>query len=356
MTSHFRVAHVAPIYSPIPPRGYGGIERVIDELLEAQQRIGMVNLRLYAPSDSRASVETRSVIPSCRSLARRIPLAEVANIQRRHYSFALRDAQDCDIIHAHGTWVLPYARLTNKPIVLTVYTDTSDPLVQEELRNVPAHVILVANSRRTQEKLPGAPWRAVVLEGVLPERYPYTSQKGTGLVFVGEMVPKKGPHLAIQVAKTLGLPLTLIGYRMSQAQPERVVRAREEYWQTEIAPYLDNSQVRSLGEMGEERLEYVKHAAAVLCPIQWEEPFGRVMAEAMACGTPVVAFRRGAAEEVIRHGVTGFVVDTLDEMINAVHQIRKICPEACREHVKQHLHMERVAPDYLAIYTEASGR
>jgi glycosyltransferase involved in cell wall biosynthesis len=108
--------------------------------------------------------------------------------------------------------------------------------------------------------------------------------------------------------------------------------------------------------MGEERLEYIRHAAAVLCPIQWEEPFGRVMAEAMACGTPVVAFRRGAAEEVIRNGVTGFVVDTLGELIDAVRHIHEIRPEACREHVRQHLHMERVARDYLVIYTEVSGR
>jgi len=169
---------------------------------------------------------------------------------------------------------------------------------------------------------------------------------------VGEMVPKKGPHVAIQVAKTLGIPLVLIGRQRPQYQPDEIVRAREAYWQTEIAPHLDDSQVRYLGEMGEERLEYMRHAAAVLCPIRWEEPFGRVMAEAMACGTPVVAFRRGAAEEVIQNGVTGFVVDTFDEMVNAVRQIHEIRPEACREHVKQHLHMERVARDYLSIYSK----
>jgi len=351
MPQKFKVAHIAPIYSPIPPRGYGGVERVVDELIEAQQQIGISDLRLYAPSDSTARVETHSIMPSCRSLIRRIPVDEVAEIERRHYSFAITDAHDCDIIHAHGTWILPYARLTKKPIVLSVYTDTSEPSVQKELSDIPAHVVLIANSRRTQEKYPEAPWRRAILEGVLPERYPYKDKKGSGLVFVGDMVPKKGPHLAIKVAKALGLHLTLIGYRQSQARPENVVREREAYWQTEIAPYLDD-QICSLGEMGVERLDYINQAAAVLCPIQWEEPFGRIMAESMACGTPVIAFRRGAAEEVIQNGITGFVVDTLDEMISAVLQLHTISPEACREHVKKNLNMERVARNYLQLYLE----
>jgi glycosyltransferase involved in cell wall biosynthesis len=350
MIPSIKVAHIAPIYYPIPTPGYGGVERVIDELLEAQHRIGLDRTRLYATSDSSVDVETRSAISSCHSLKRHVLLEEIADMEHCHYSFALTNSEDCDIIHAHGTWVLPYARLTRRPIVLSVYTDTADPSVRAELQDIPAHVALVANSRRTREKFPEAPWQDVVLEGVIPERYPYQSQKGDFLLFVGAMIPRKGPHLAIQTAKTLGLPLVLIGPQKPMHEPKEVILAQEIYWQTEIAPYLQGDRIKFLGEMGEERLDYIREAKAVLCPIQWEEPFGRIFAESMACGTPVVAFRCGAVEEVIQDRMTGFVVDTLDEMIHAVQHIGEIDPASCREHVRQHLHMERVARDYLSIY------
>ena len=352
MSSQIKVAHIAPIYYPIPTPGYGGVERVIDELIEAQQHIGMTRIRLYATSDSNTNVETRSTIPSCYSINRHISFAEIADMERKHYSFALADAQDCDIIHAHGTWILPVVHLTSKPVILSIYTDTADPLVQAELSHIPEHVKPIANSCRTKEKLPNIAWEGTVLEGVIPKRYPFEAEKEEGLVFVGSMIPRKGPHIAIQVAEALDLPLTLIGPRKPMHEPEEVIIAQEKYWQGYIAPYLDNAQIRFLGEMGKERLEYVKRAKAVLCPIQWEEPFGRIIAEAMACGTPVVAFRRGAIKEVIQHGVTGFVVDTCDEMIDAIRHINQIRPEACRDHVEQNLHMERVARDYLSFYSK----
>lgn len=345
-----KVSHISPIYAQVPPLGYGGIERVIYELIECQKRLGQYSLSLYGPSDSNVNVELRSTISSFRSIKRSTGLNVLKDLEQRHYKFACTDSTDINILHAHGTWILPYVHLTNKPVVVSIYTDTSNPIVQQSLKDVPNNVYLIANSQRTHDKFKEARWHGVVLEGVMLERYPFSKEKNNELLFVGELTQNKGCHIAIQVALHLGMKLKIIGRKKILDVPEEEVRSQQNYVANEIDPYINDKQIQYLGEMGEERLEYIKNSKIVLCPILWEEPFGRIMTESMACGTPVVAMRRGAAPEVISDGVSGFIVDDFNGMVDAVRQARWLNPINCRKHVYENLNMRRVAEQYSSIY------
>lgn len=345
-----KIAHIAHINFPIPPSGYGGIERVIDEMIQCQVRVGGCDIALYAPSDSRIAVDLRAVVSSYQSLQQELTPQEIMELERQHYTFACTYSDDCALLHAHEHHILSYAHLTDKPLLLSLYADTSNPEMQAILQARPANVFLVANSESTRANFVEAGWFGVVLEGIMLEKYPYHAEKSDELVFVGLLMPHKGAHIAIQVALQTGLKLKLIGRKTLVSAPASVRKIQETYMKTEIEPYIDNKQITYLGEMGEERLEHIKRARAVLCPIQWEEPFGRIMAESMACGTPVVAMRRGAAPEVVRDGVSGFIVEDISSMVAAVREVHRLEPAACREHVRQHLNMERVAQQYLDLY------
>lgn len=350
-----QVAHIAPIYEAVPPPGYGGVERVIEELTATQRRQGQAEVVLYGTSDSVVEVPLRSVLPSCGPLGYLLSPSETVELERRHYAYACQSSTDCQILHVHGTWMLPYVGLTSAPIVLSVYTDTSDWAVQAQLKAAPPHVHLIANSASTRAKCVTVPWAATVLEGVAPERYPFSDKKGDRLLFVGKLVPQKGVHVAIQVALCAGFGLDIIGPSAVQGVSEAEISAQRDYVQTRVLPYVDSTQVRYLGELGTERLAYLSKAIATLCPIAWDEPFGRIMAESMACGTPVIAFRRGAVPEVVVDGQTGFIVDDLGAMVDAVRQVRHLSPATCRAHVLAHLNMERVAARYVQVYADVLG-
>jgi glycosyltransferase involved in cell wall biosynthesis len=347
-----RVAHIAPVVTAIPPSGHGSIERVIEELHAFQVRDGSVHSVVYASSDSSLAPGLRGRVPSLRSRSERPPAELVRRLEREHYRWACADARDVDVLHAHGLWVLEHCAAAAAPIVVSVYADTSQPEVQEELAERRDGVHLVANSASTRAKFPDAPWFGTVLEGVAPERYPFRARKEDFFVFVGDLRPKKGCHLAIAVARELGVPLKIIGRRCVAELPERA-GAYDAYFDEHVAPHLDR-QIEYLGELGEERLVYLGAARALLAPICWDEPFGRIFAEALACGTPVITFRRGAAEEVVAPG-TGFVVDTLEEMVRAAARAGTVSPVACRQHVLDRLDVSRVAAEYLSIYARVAG-
>jgi len=201
-----------------------------------------------------------------------------------------------------------------------------------------------------------ASWYDTVLEGVAADNYPYCANKTEDLVFVGELVPHKGVHLAIQAAQRLGRNLKIIGRSRVLDVPEEARKNQAEYLDTQVLPYIDGIRISYLGELGNERLEHVRRAKAVLCPIQWEEPFGRIMAESMACGTPVIAMNRGAVPEVIADGKSGFIVHDLDELIEAVKSVHVLNPADCREHVETRLSMKRVADHYIKMYEQIRAK
>jgi glycosyltransferase involved in cell wall biosynthesis len=173
--------------------------------------------------------------------------------------------------------------------------------------------------------------------------YPFNSGKRDGyLLFLSRMSPEKGPHLAIEVARRLGMPLVLAG---------NVNDVDQEYFCTQVQPHLDGSLVRYVGEADYKgKRELLSRAYCLLAPITWPEPFGLFMVEAMACGTPVLAFNRGSAPEVVQHGVTGFVVDTLEEMVEAAHQVDRLDPRACRQYTECHFNVHRMVDDYEVAY------
>jgi glycosyltransferase involved in cell wall biosynthesis len=352
MDRRIRVAHLAPVVTAIPPAGHGSIERVIEELHAFQVRDGRVGSVVYASSDSTLAPGLRGRVPSLRSRSERPPAELVRRLEHEHYRWACADATDVDVLHAHGLWVLDHCDGAAVPIVLSVYADTSQAEVQAELGELRDGVHLVANSASTRAKFAAAPWFATVLEGVAPERYPFRARKEDFFLFLGDLRPKKGCHLAIAVARELGAPLKIIGRRCVAELPERA-RAYDAYFEEQVAPHL-GGQVEYLGELGEERLAYLAAARALLAPICWDEPFGRVFAEALACGTPVVTFRRGAAPEVVAPG-TGFVVDTVEQMVEAAARVGTISPAACRRHALSRLNVSRVAAEYLDIYARAAG-
>jgi glycosyltransferase involved in cell wall biosynthesis len=341
-----RVAHIAPVVTAIPPAGHGSIERVVEELNAFQTGDGTVETVVYASSDS-ALPALRSRVPSLRSMDERPAEELVRRLEREHYAWACADATDVDVLHAHGVWILDHCAAAARPIVVSVYTDTSQPEVQAELAGSRRGVHLVANSASTRSKFPGGAWSGTVLEGVAPERYPFRAVKDDFFVFLGDLRPKKGCHIAIAVARELGARLEIIGRRSIAEVPERA-GAYETYFAEQVAPHLGRG-VEYLGELGDERLEHLAAAKALVAPICWDEPFGRVFAEALACGTPVVTFRRGAADEVVAPG-TGFVVDSVAQMVEAAARVGTISPDACRQHAVERLNVARVASEYLAIY------
>ena len=356
-----KVAHVAPIFSTVPPQGYGGVERVIEELTATQVSIpdGDLDVVVVASSDSRPSAPTVGRHESIRGRMPPPTLDETFDELRRHYLWAYEVADELgvDIVHLHGPWGLEYRPETEtvgRPVVVSIYDDTRRPDVTDPLLSVSAPFHLVANSESQRAKAPFVPWYDVVLEGIVPARYPFQKVKGDYCCFVGELVHDKGLDIAIDVAAAAGVPLKVIGRPKMLDVPQALVDEQQAYLDRVLRPRLGRS-VEYLGELGEERLAVLGGAMALLAPARAEEPFGRVSAEAMACGTPVISFAYGSTPEIVDHGVSGFSVTTADEMVEALRRAPTLDPGACRAHVERVLDMDRVAHSYGRIYRSLVG-
>jgi glycosyltransferase involved in cell wall biosynthesis len=353
------VAHIAPIFATVPPVGYGGVERVIEELAATQVEVCEgVDVLVLASSDSRPTARSAGRYESIRSRDPALSIDETFEEMRRHYRWAFDEAErlGADLAHLHGPWGLEYfPQQLPMRSVASIYDDTSRPDVHEPLLSPPAGAYLVANSESTREKAAAVPWFATVLEGVLVDRYPAVDDPEPYCCFVGELLPDKGLDIAVSVARAARMPLKIIGRpRMLDVAPE-LVAEQQDFLDRLVFPYVDGSTVEYLGELGEDRLPVVANASALLAPIRIDEPFGRAMAEAMACGTPVVAFRRGSVPEILEHGVSGFAVSTVSEMVDGLERVRSLDRARCRAHVRERLNMRRVAMSYAAVYGDVAA-
>jgi glycosyltransferase involved in cell wall biosynthesis len=333
-----RIAQVAPLFESVPPRMYGGTERIVAYLTEGLVEQGH-EVTLYASADSVTRATLRPCVPEALRLSGRgDPVAaHMLQIER-----VAQDAHEFDIIHFHNDWLhFPVSRRIATPSLTTLHGRLDHDHLGElydEFCDRP--VVSVSSAQRGP--LPQACWAGTVHHGLPPDLHRPIDAERDYLAFLGRVSPEKGLDRAIDIAVGAGLPLRI------GAKVDADDRA---YFEREIRHLLSHPLVSFVGEIGDdEKTEFLGRAKALLFPIEWPEPFGLVMIEAFACGTPVVALRWGSVNEVMQDGVTGFVVDDTDDAIAAVDRIDTIDRGGVRAAFESRFTADRMVDDYLEIY------
>ena len=334
-----RIAQVAPLYESVPPKYYGGTERVVSYLAEELIRQGH-EVTLFASGDS---VTRARLVAACqRSLRLDKHCIDQMAYQILMLERVFQRAAEFDIVHFHVDYLhFPLSRRQPITHVTTLHgrLDIPDlvPLYRE-FRDMP--VISISNEQR--EPLPWANWQATVYHGVPTSLYQFRSEPGSYLAFLGRISPEKRVDRAIKIAKQAQIPLKIAA---------KVDPVDKDYFENAVKPLLRHPLVEFVGEIGDgEKDEFLGTAYALLLPIDWPEPFGLVMIEAMACGTPVIARRRGAVPEVMEEGHTGFIVRNLEEAVEAVRRVPELNRKRCREFFEKRFTATRMAHDYLRVY------
>jgi glycosyltransferase involved in cell wall biosynthesis len=340
-----RIAQIAPLYESVPPKYYGGTERVVSYLTEELVRKGH-DVTLFASGDS---VTAAHLVPCC---PRSLRLDENCVDQMAHHVLALEHvvqrAHEFDVVHFHVDYLhYPLSRRASYVHLTTLHgrLDTRDlePLYRE-FRDMP----LVSISDAQRKPLEWANWQATVHHGLPPELYPYRDAPGEYLAFLGRFSPEKRADRAIEIARRCQVPLKIAA---------KVDPADRRYFDEVVRPLLDDPMVECIGEIGEDaKADFLGHARALVFPIDWPEPFGLVMIEAMACGTPVIAFPQGSVPEILEDGRTGFVVGTIDEAVAAVHRLPELSRRGCREAFEERFTVSRMAEGYVRLYERLTAR
>ena len=338
-----RIALIAPPWAPIPPQGYGGIEVVLDHLAVGLQAAGH-ELLLVTTGDSTCPVPRAAVLDEAAGQNIGMVVPEL-----RHVLGAYDLVQDYDVVHDH-TLVGPFyaERYPHLRVVTTIHGPFNDdliPLYERTADRVP----LIAISHAQRKPVPSLPIARVIHHGVDANQFPYRADgESDYVVFLGRMSPDKGAARAIAAARKAGVRL-LMAAKMRE-------RAEREYFAAEVEPHL-NDDIQYLGEVGHgHKLELLAGAKALLFPIRWNEPFGMVMIEAMACGTPVLAFPEGAAPEVVEDGHTGFLCHDEAEMAEAIGRVDGLSRGDCRAAVQGYFSVERMVAEHVALYEDVLGR
>ncbi|MGH8659290.1 MAG: glycosyltransferase family 4 protein [Gammaproteobacteria bacterium] len=333
-----KIAQVAPLYESVPPQLYGGTERVVAYLTDALVRQGH-DVTLFASGDSRSRARLQPVS------SRALRLSDCRDALAHHMLLldrVAREADRFDLVHFHIDYLhFPLTRLLKIPNVTTLHgrLDLPDLVpVYQEFNDMP--VVSISDHQRTP--LPFANWQATVYHGLPEDLYRIYPESGKYLAFLGRISPEKRVDRAILIAQRVGMELRIAA---------KVDKADEAYFKARIQPLFSHPLVNFIGEIGEkDKNEFLGNAHALLFPIDWPEPFGLVMIEAMACGTPVIAYRRGSVSEIVRDGETGFVVDDLNQAVAAVARLDTVSRRRCRETFEERFCASRMARDYLAAY------
>ena len=337
-----KIAQIAPLAESCPPKLYGGTERIVSYLTEELVRLGH-DVTLFASGDSR----TRARLVRCSDMALRLN-PSVRDPLPYHIAMldeVRRQADRFDILHFHIDLLhFPLIREYSQRTVTTLHGRQDLPDLRPFYAAFP-EIPLVSISHDQRRPLGRhVNWAGNVYHGLPRDLLPFTaSPSGDYLAFLGRISPEKGPDRAIKIAARAGMPLRIAA---------KIDRADQAYWDEVIAPMIAaNPDIEYVGEIGEEeKAEFLGNARALLFPIDWPEPFGLVMIEALACGTPVIAFPRGSVREIIEDGVTGFLCETVEEAIAAVRRIDSIDRRVCRETFERRFSAARMARDYLAVY------
>lgn len=336
-----RIAQVAPLYESVPSKLYGGTERVVSYLTEALVQQGH-QVTLFASGDSVTRAEL--IAPCERSLRLDETCQDPIAYHMLMIEQVFKQASRFDVIHFHIDYLHYSLFRRQKCPYLTTFHGRLDlpelPALYREFADVPVVSISTAQRR----PLPGVNWQGTVYHGLPDDLLTYRDRPGDYLAFLGRISPEKGLDQAIRIAQRTGRKLKIAA---------KVNRTDRDYFREKIQPLIQESQglVEFIGEIGGPQKDaFLGNAYALLFPIAWPEPFGLVMIEAMACGTPVIAYRRGSVPEVMADGVTGFVVDGLDEAIQAVGRVATLDRKDCREVFEKRFCASRMAADYVKIY------
>ena len=334
-----RIAQLAPLAESVPPKQYGGTERIVSYITEELVRLGH-EVTLFASGDSETSARLE---PMCREGLRKAngvsnPQAPFTMMLEKTFS----SADQFDLFHSHLDFLaFPLARRCGTPVLTTLHGRLDLP----ELKPIFAEFLdcpLISISDAQRKPLAWANWQQTIHHGLPEHLYSFHPAAGGYLTFVGRITPEKRPDHAIEIAKRAGMPLKIAA---------KVDPVDREYFRTIIEPLLSDPLVEFVGEITDrEKNDLIGNAAALLAPFDWPEPFGLVFIEALACGTPILAYRRGSVPEIIHDGQTGFICETVDQMVQAVPRISTLDRQQCRSVFEQRFTVQRMVQDYLCAY------
>jgi glycosyltransferase involved in cell wall biosynthesis len=343
MSDKLRIAVLSPVWFAVPPTGYGGIELVVSLLADGLAEAGH-EVTLFASGDSLTKATLSYIFEEAPSelIGRTLP-------EMRHALACYTRADEFDVINDHsGIPAAALGGLLETPVLHTVHGPLDTHEAQDAygaIAQVSPGVGLISISENQRRPMPDLPWAATIPNAIDLSLYPCKPHPGEYLLFLGRFSPDKGAHRAIAVAMELGLPLKMAG---KNREPKE-----RQYFAEFVEPHLGNG-IEYLGEVTHgEKVELLQDARATLFPIEWEEPFGLVMVESMACGTPVIATRHGAVPEVIDDGRSGIIVENIREMAESLGRADELDPMECRAYVEERFAPERMVRDYLDAYTAA---
>jgi glycosyltransferase involved in cell wall biosynthesis len=335
-----KVAQIAPLYESVPPQLYGGTERVVSYLTDELVRQGH-DVTLYASADSVTQAELRPVCEKALRLQGDHVIDPLAH-HIRLLEIVAQETTEFDILHFHIDYLhFPVTRRQNLPAVTTLHGRLDIPDIHDLFREFP-EMNLVSISDAQRQPMPWANWVGTVHHGLPEDLYPPNYNQGKYLAFIGRISPEKRVDRAINAAKQVGLPLKIAA---------KVDAADQDYFESEIRGLLDHPLIEYIGEIGDhEKAEFLGNAMALMFLIDWQEPFGLVLTEAMACGTPVIAYGMGSVPEVIDDGITGYIVDSVDAAANAVRRLDALNRQTIRQVFEKRFSARRMCQDYVNIY------
>ena len=335
-----RIAVLSPVSWRTPPRHYGPWEYVVSLLTEELVRIGL-DVTLFATGDSKTSGKLITVCPR--------PYSEDSSVDPKvaeclHISEIFERSAEFDLIHNHFDFLpLTYSGLVETPVVTTIHGFSSPSIIPVYKKyNAHGHYVAISES----DKSPNLDYVATIHHGIDVEKFAFSGTTGKYLLFFGRIHAEKGVREAIEVSQRVGIKLVIAG-----------IIQDHDYFTTEVEPHIDGATVEYLGSVGPDRkADMLGGALALLHLISFDEPFGLSLIESMACGTPVIAFRRGSMPELVRHGETGYIVDDVEGAVKAVSAVRTIERSACRADVERRFTSARMARDYVRVYQQVLDR
>lgn len=336
-----RIAQVSPLWESVPPRLYGGTERVVSWITEELVRLGH-DVTLFASGDSVTAARLEAICPEALRLITGCFNREAPMTLLLERAFSAAD--EFDVIHSHLDFLgFPVARRCQAPVLTTLHGRLDLPELGPVYREF-GEMPLVSISDAQRQPIPWANWQATVHHGLPRDLYTFHPRQGQYLAFLGRIAPEKRPDQAIAIATRAGIPLRIAA---------KVDPADRDYFREHIEPLLDHPLVEYVGEITDaEKNDFLGDACALLAPFDWPEPFGLVFIEALACGTPVLAYRRGSVPEIIDDGVTGHICERMDDFTAAVKQVSSLDRRRCREAFETRFTVERMVQDYLDVYAQ----